>query len=59
MKSRPRPRLVALIAALSLAGCGGTVDQAKNLSHATTLDDAKAQSLASGRPILVDIYADW
>ena len=59
MKSRPRPGLVALIAALSLAGCGGNVDQAKDLLHATTLDDAKAQSVTSGRPILVDVYADW
>ncbi len=59
MKSRPRPCSIVLIAALSLAGCGSNVDQTKDLLHATTLDDAKAQSSASGRPILVDVYADW
>jgi thiol:disulfide interchange protein len=60
MRSESLLRVAVLIVAVGLAACGGSsVTEPKEPQPAASLDDAKLQAASSGRPILVDVYADW
>lgn len=60
MRSESLRRVASLIASVGLAACGGaTVTPPEEPPSADSLDDAKRYAASSGRPILVDVYADW
>ena len=60
MRSESLLRVALLIVAASLAACeGSSVIEPREPKSAVSLDDAKLQAQSSGRPILVDVYADW
>lgn len=60
MRSESLLRIAVLIVGIGLTACGGSsVTEPKQTRSATSLDDAKLQAASSGRPILVDVYADW
>lgn len=60
MTSESLRRIALLIAGVASAACGGSVGTAhKPPLSVGSLDEAKQQAASSGRPILVDVYADW